>query len=124
MFIFFRRFLYAMSSYHTHETIVSGRYRFVVFIDEDRFEGVPNGRMDEMPGNFLKAVVRLIEVENPSPLEALAAEKRVVLDRFSKEITSEPPGYAELWGTHYLETLAKDPAWYVRDLQKKVKDAL
>ncbi len=113
-----------MRPYSKRETVISGRYHFEVSIDETYFEGVPGGRMDEMPGTFLKATVRLAEIVDPSPLEALAVEKRVVLDNFSREITSQPPGYAELWGTHYLETLAKDPAWYVRDLQKKVKDAL
>ncbi len=111
--------------YLKHETVKAGRYEFDVFIEEKAFnEGMEVGRMEDMPGISLKAKVTLLSVDNPSPLEALAAEKRVVLRESSKEITREPPGYAALWGDHFLQGIKSNPAHYVRDLQQLVKNAL
>ena len=106
--------------------VQAGKYLFSVEVIEKHWTGCASGKMEDMPGNFLNAKVKLLNISgNLSPIEQLALNyKPVLLSDTRKEVTNEPKGYSELFHKDLVEKVQNDPKRYVSDLQKIVKKKL
>jgi hypothetical protein len=107
------------------EDVVVGKYTFNVEIIEDYWEGNDTGKQEDEPGNFLKTKVSLKNISgNASPLEQLAVEMKVVIDKYEKEITSQPKGYSKIYFESIVEKVQNNSKEYINKIKGAVKNAL
>ena len=109
----------------SEETEVSVRhYTFRVYSIETHWKGDSCGKMEDMPGDFLNQEVSLIGCENPTSLEAIAAENNLRLTReheLKKETTSEPEGYAKLKHDQLVKDIRTNSERYIQRIRGAVK---
>ena len=110
--------------YYQTDSITVGRHTFRVHSIETHWAGDPQGKMEDMPGNFLEQTVILTDCKKPSPVEQLGVKYQVVLYRQKKETTSEPRGYSKLKHDQLLELVQASPGDYTRNIQGEVKKKL
>jgi len=110
--------------YDKTDSVTVGRHTFGVHTDEHRWKGDPAGKMEDMPGNFLEQTVNLTACENPSPIEQLGVQHKVLLYTLKRETTNEPRGYAELKHNQLVESVRASPEQYTKRIQSAVKAVL
>lgn len=110
--------------YQKSTDVKSGKYTFRVESLEYHWEGGPRGGIEDMPGDFLEQKVMLIDCDNPSNIEAIAVENRILLGEFKTETSSEPKGYARLKHEDLIEKLKKDALYYTQNIRREVKKIL